>query len=44
VKSGLLFGGTGGRAVAYRQNYRTKEFYGQRKGDVFGSIGISFLF
>jgi hypothetical protein len=33
-----------GLQIAYIQNYRTKEFYGQVKGDVFGSIGVSFLF
>jgi hypothetical protein len=27
---------------AYTQNYRTKEFYGQLRRDVFGSIGFSF--
>lgn len=33
-----------GLQFAYTQNYRTKEFYGQRQRDVFGSLGISFLF
>jgi len=33
-----------GMQIAYMQNYRTKEFYGQAKGDVFGSVGFSFLF
>lgn len=33
-----------GLQVAYTQNYRTKEFYGQLHRDVFGSVGISFLF
>lgn len=28
--------------IAYTQNYRTKEFYGQLRRDVFGSIGVSF--
>ena len=28
--------------IAYTQNYRTKEFYGQAQRDVFGSVGISF--
>lgn len=28
--------------IAYTQNYRTKEFYGQLRRDVFGSIGFSF--
>jgi len=28
--------------LAYTQNYRTKEFYGQPRRDVFGSIGFSF--
>ena len=28
--------------IAYTQNYRTKEFYGQPQRDVFGSIGLSF--
>ena len=30
--------------IAYTQNYRTKEFYGQAQRDVFGSIGFSFFF
>jgi lipid A 3-O-deacylase len=29
--------------ITYTQNYRTKEFYGQPKRDVFGSIGFTFL-
>ena len=33
-----------GLQFAYTQNYRTKEYYGQLQRDVFGSIGISFLF
>ncbi len=33
-----------GLQVAYTQNYRTKEFYGQLQRDVFGSVGFSFLF
>jgi hypothetical protein len=28
--------------VAYTQNYRTKDYFGQRRRDVFGSIGFSF--
>jgi hypothetical protein len=28
--------------IAYTQNYRTKEFYGQPHRDVFGSVGFSF--
>ena len=28
--------------VTYTQNYRTKEFYGQPRRDVFGSVGFSF--
>ena len=28
--------------VAYTQDYRTKEFYGQLRRDVFGSVGFSF--
>ncbi len=31
-----------GFQIAYTQNHRTKEFYGQRRRDVFGSIGFSF--
>ena len=30
--------------IAYTQNYRTKEFYGQAQRDVFGSIGFGFFF
>ena len=37
------FGWLGGQQIAYTQNYRTKEFYGQAQRDVFGSIAISFL-
>ena len=33
-----------GLQLAYIQNYRTKEFYGQLKRDVFGSISLSLLF
>lgn len=42
----LPFGGPRlkGMQVAYMQNYRTKEFYGQLKRDVFGSIGFTFLY
>jgi lipid A 3-O-deacylase len=32
-----------GLQVAYTQNYRTKEFYGQLQRDVFGSITLSLL-
>jgi len=28
--------------IAYTQNYRTKEFYGQLRRDVFGSVGFSY--
>ncbi|AOS43960.1 hypothetical protein Verru16b_01020 [Lacunisphaera limnophila] len=28
--------------IAYTQNYRTKDFYGQRRRDVFGSVGLSY--
>jgi lipid A 3-O-deacylase len=28
--------------IAYTQNYRTKDFYGQRRRDVFGSLGFSY--
>lgn len=31
-----------GWQFAYTQNYRTKDFYGQPRRDVFGSIGFSF--
>ena len=33
-----------GLQLAYSENYRTKEFYGQLQRDVFGSISISLLF
>ena len=33
-----------GLQFTYTQNQRTKEFYGQAQRDVFGSVGISFLF
>ncbi|HKB55951.1 MAG TPA: lipid A deacylase LpxR family protein [Lacunisphaera sp.] len=33
-----------GLQLTYTQNYRTKEFYGQLQRDVFGSVGITFLF
>ena len=33
-----------GLQFTYTQNYRTKEFYGQLQRDVFGSLGITFLF
>jgi len=39
VRAGWLHG----LQVAYTQNYRTKEFYGQLQRDVFGSITISLL-
>ena len=32
-----------GLQIAYTENYRTKEFYGQAQRDVFGSIALSFL-
>ena len=28
--------------LAYTQNYRTKDFYGQARRDVFGSVAFSF--
>jgi len=28
--------------LAYTQNYRTKDYYGQPRRDVFGSVGFSF--
>ncbi len=31
-----------GFRIAYTQNYRTKEFYGQLRRDVFGSVGFSY--
>jgi hypothetical protein len=40
----LKLGSIEGIQVAYTQNYRTKEFYGQLKRDVFGSISVSVLF
>ena len=33
-----------GLQVTYTENYRTKEFYGQLQRDVFGSIGLTFLY
>ena len=33
-----------GLQFTYTQNYRTKEFYGQLQRDVFGSLGLTFLF
>lgn len=30
--------------LTYTQNYRTKEFYGQLRRDVFGSLGLSLFF
>jgi hypothetical protein len=40
----LRLGAVRGLQLAYIQNYRTKEFYGQLKRDVFGSISVSVLF
>ena len=40
----VRLGSARGIQVAYTQNYRTKEFYGQLKRDVFGSISLSLLF
>jgi lipid A 3-O-deacylase len=48
--AGLVFrfparlGGIRGLQLAYIQNYRTKEFYGQFKRDVFGSISLGVMF
>ena len=33
-----------GLQFTYTQNYRTKDFYGQLQPDVFGSLGLTFLF
>jgi hypothetical protein len=33
-----------GTQIAYTENSRTREFYGQLKQDVFGSIGITFIY
>ena len=33
-----------GLQFTYTQNYRTKDFYGQPQRDVFGSVGISFIY
>jgi len=33
-----------GMQLAYTQSFRTKEFYGQLRVDVFGSISVSLLF
>ncbi len=50
LNAGLVFrfpaklGSIRGLQLAYIQNYRTKEFYGQFKRDVFGSISLSVLF
>ncbi len=50
LNAGLVFrfparlGSIRGLQLAYIQNYRTKEFYGQLKRDVFGSISLSLLF
>ena len=40
----LHLGKVEGLQLAYTQNYRTKEFHGQLKRDVFGSIALSVLF
>lgn len=40
----LKAGSVHGLQFAYIQNYRTNEFYGQVKPDVFGSISMSVLF
>jgi lipid A 3-O-deacylase len=48
--AGLVFrfpahiGSIRGMQLAYIQNYRTKEFYGQLKRDVFGSISLTAMF
>ena len=41
-----LGGGSESRGfqIAYIQNYRTKEFYGQTRRDVFGSVSVSVLY
>jgi hypothetical protein len=50
LNAGLVFrfpahlGSIRGLQLAYIQNYRTKEFYGQLKRDVFGSISLTVLF
>jgi lipid A 3-O-deacylase len=50
LNAGLVYrfpakiGSTRGLQIAYIQNYRTKEFYGQLKRDVFGSISLTVLF
>ena len=40
----MRLGSIRGLQFAYIQNYRTNEFYGQVKPDVFGSISLSVLF
>lgn len=40
----VRLGAVRGLQLAYIQNYRTNEFYGQVKPDVFGSISMSVLF
>jgi lipid A 3-O-deacylase len=40
----IRLGSIRGLQFAYTQNYRTNEFYGQVKPDVFGSISASVLF
>ena len=37
------YGILSGLQIAYTQNYRTKEFYGQAQRDAFGSLAVSFL-
>jgi hypothetical protein len=44
VRCPCRLGALKGLQIAYSENYRTKEFYGQLQRDVFGSISISFLF
>jgi len=50
LNAGLVFrfpahiGSIRGLQLAYIQNYRTKEFYGQFKRDVFGSISLTAMF
>lgn len=44
LRTPARLGSVSGLQIAYIQNYRTKEFYGQLKRDVFGSISVSLLF
>ncbi|HVU18871.1 MAG TPA: lipid A deacylase LpxR family protein [Candidatus Didemnitutus sp.] len=44
VRLPWTLGGLKGLQVTYAQDYRTKEFYGQKQRDVFGSITLSSLF